>query len=68
MDGDGIVWLTLDSVGRGTNILSDPVIGELDELIGELEALPPRGLVITSGRPAVFIAGADVEAFARLRP
>lgn len=64
-DADGIAWLTLDLAGGGTNVLSSEVLEELEQVLGELEADRPQGLVIRSGKPGGFIAGADVNEFDR---
>ncbi len=57
--------LTLDTPGKGANVLSKSVLGELDS---HLEALEQRqdlaGLVVISGKPGQFIAGADLREFA----
>jgi 3-hydroxyacyl-CoA dehydrogenase/enoyl-CoA hydratase/3-hydroxybutyryl-CoA epimerase len=66
-DADGIVWLTLDKPGGSTNVLSRDILVELDGHIGSLRAAPPRGVVIRSGKPSGFIAGADVKEFVQLR-
>ena len=60
----GIAVLTFDTPGRGANILSRAV---LDELSSHLDALEQRkdlsGLIINSGKPGIFIAGADLNEF-----
>jgi len=60
-----IAVLTLDMPGKGANVLSRSV---LDELAEHLDALEKRsdlaGLVIISGKPGTFIAGADLREFA----
>ncbi len=60
-----IAALTLDMPGKGANILSCAV---LDELSGHLDKLEKRsdlaGLLIRSGKPGIFIAGADLREFA----
>jgi 3-hydroxyacyl-CoA dehydrogenase/enoyl-CoA hydratase/3-hydroxybutyryl-CoA epimerase len=66
-DADGVAWLTFDKPGRSTNVLSRAVLLELDALLRELAASPPRGLVIRSGKSSGFIAGADVKEFSELR-
>ena len=59
-----IALLTLDMPDKGANILSRSV---LDELAAHLDNLEQReglsGLVITSAKPGIFIAGADVREF-----
>ncbi len=60
-----IALLTLDMPDKGANILSSSV---LDELAGHLDQLQSRrdlaGLIIGSGKPGMFIAGADLREFA----
>ncbi|MGH8149500.1 MAG: 3-hydroxyacyl-CoA dehydrogenase NAD-binding domain-containing protein [Steroidobacteraceae bacterium] len=62
-DADGIVWLTLDKPGTSTNVLSREVLGELGRQLEPLAAARPRGVVIRSGKPNGFIAGADIREF-----
>ena len=60
---DGVCWLTLDRSGESANSLSQDVLEELESIVGGLEAQPPRGLVLQSGKPGSFIVGADVREF-----
>jgi 3-hydroxyacyl-CoA dehydrogenase/enoyl-CoA hydratase/3-hydroxybutyryl-CoA epimerase len=60
---DGVHILHIDVVGSSVNVLSAPVLDELDALLGELEADPPKALVIASAKPTGFIAGADIKEF-----
>ena len=62
-DMDGVCWLTLDRAGESANSLSQDVLEELEQIVGELETHPPRGLVLQSGKPGSFIVGADVREF-----
>ncbi len=62
-DAEGIVWLTLDKPGSSTNVLGRAVIEELGALIEPLAADPPKGVIIRSGKPSGFIAGADIKEF-----
>lgn len=59
-----IALLTFDLPGKGANVLSRFVLAELRE---HLEALQKRkdvaGLIIKSGKPGTFIAGADLREF-----
>ncbi|MDE0735403.1 MAG: 3-hydroxyacyl-CoA dehydrogenase NAD-binding domain-containing protein [Pirellulaceae bacterium] len=59
-----IAVLTLDVPGKSANTLSSSVLQELSD---HLDALQPRddlaGLIITSGKPDMFIAGADLREF-----
>jgi 3-hydroxyacyl-CoA dehydrogenase / enoyl-CoA hydratase / 3-hydroxybutyryl-CoA epimerase len=65
-DTDGIVWLTLDKPSSSTNVLSREVLAELAQVLERLAATPPRGVVIRSGKPNGFIAGADVREFTKI--
>lgn len=65
-EADGLAWLDIDCAGSTTNVLSAAVMAELAAVLDVLEAQAPRALVIASAKPAGFIAGADIEEFARL--
>jgi 3-hydroxyacyl-CoA dehydrogenase / enoyl-CoA hydratase / 3-hydroxybutyryl-CoA epimerase len=62
-DADNIAWLLLDRTGESVNTLSEAVLSELDDLLDALIAEPPKGLVLRSGKPSGFIAGADIRDF-----
>jgi 3-hydroxyacyl-CoA dehydrogenase/enoyl-CoA hydratase/3-hydroxybutyryl-CoA epimerase len=66
-DADALAWLTLDRAGATTNTLSRAVLEELGDALDRLQAEPPRGLVVRSGKPNGFIAGADVDEFGDIR-
>jgi 3-hydroxyacyl-CoA dehydrogenase/enoyl-CoA hydratase/3-hydroxybutyryl-CoA epimerase len=59
-DADGIAWLIIDKQSASTNTLSEDVISELDDVLATIEREAPKGLVIRSGKPGGFIAGADI--------
>ena len=63
---DGIGVLTLDVPERSANTLSSAVLIELESVLTGIEAAPPRGLIIRSGKKSGFIAGADVHEFTTL--
>ncbi|HZN35271.1 MAG TPA: 3-hydroxyacyl-CoA dehydrogenase NAD-binding domain-containing protein, partial [Pirellulaceae bacterium] len=59
-----IALVTFDLPGKGANILSRSVLQELAAILDQLQ--PRRdlaGLVIRSGKPGTFIAGADIREF-----
>jgi len=62
--GDGIAALTFDLSDQKVNIISEPVLDELEE---HIEAVSKdkqiRALLIKSGKPSQFIAGADIHRF-----
>ena len=62
-DNDGIVWLRLDKANSSANVLSTEVMMELNEIADGLQAQPPRGLVLFSGKHNGFIMGADINEF-----
>ena len=64
---DGLAILTFDLPGEKVNKLSTSVVGELADVLVRLQREARiRGLLIRSGKPDVFIAGADVKEFAAL--
>jgi 3-hydroxyacyl-CoA dehydrogenase/enoyl-CoA hydratase/3-hydroxybutyryl-CoA epimerase len=62
-DDDGIAWLVIDKQGASANTLSEDVLTELDAALSAIERARPKGLVIRSGKPGGFIAGADIGEF-----
>ncbi len=65
-DMDGVCWLTLDRAGETANSLSNEVLTELEQIVSALEAAPPKGLVLQSGKKKSFIVGADVREFEQI--
>ena len=60
-----IAVLTLDDPQKGANVLSRSVLDEFDAHLKTLEKRSDlSGLVIRSGKPGSFIAGADLREFA----
>ena len=70
VDADGIAWLTFDRPESKANILTRGVMERLDSLLAEVEsgagAGRVRALVVTSGKPGMFIAGADIDEIAHI--
>ncbi len=64
---DGLATLTFDTPGKSVNVFGRAVIEELAQVV---EALEERNdikcLVLLSGKPSNFIAGADVDEIARI--
>lgn len=58
---DGIAWLRLDDPGKKVNTLSTRLFDWFEGQIARLERERPEGLVIYSGKPDGFVAGADLE-------
>jgi len=66
-DDDNICWLHLDVAAASTNVLSFPVIQELNQILDQEIQSPPRGLVFVSNKTNGFIAGADIKEFTELK-
>ena len=65
---NGIAIVTLDVPGEPVNTLSPPMIEEFGALLERLRSDGGvRAVVLISGKPENFIAGADIEEFTRLR-
>ncbi len=59
----GIEHIVLDMPNKSANVLTAEFFAELDELLGRLESSPPSlGIVISSAKAGIYIAGADVVA------
>ncbi|KRC85492.1 Fatty acid oxidation complex subunit alpha [compost metagenome] len=65
-DPDGLAWLTFDRAGSAVNALSADTMAELAVVLDALDADPPKGLIIQSGKATGFIVGADINEFASL--
>ncbi len=65
---DGIGWLVLDLPGEPVNKITRAVRHELDEALDRLVADKEiRAVVLISGKPDSFIAGADIDEFVALK-
>lgn len=65
-DTSGVVWLHLNVAGEPVNVLSTAVFTELEAILDDLEASPPKGLAFISDKDSGFIAGADIKEFTKL--
>jgi 3-hydroxyacyl-CoA dehydrogenase/enoyl-CoA hydratase/3-hydroxybutyryl-CoA epimerase/3-hydroxyacyl-CoA dehydrogenase/enoyl-CoA hydratase/3-hydroxybutyryl-CoA epimerase/enoyl-CoA isomerase len=69
LDADGIARITFDQPGSRANTLHRGVIAELEKLAGQLEARSDlQGVIFASGKPGMFIAGADINELAAVTP
>lgn len=60
-----IAVLTFDAPGKGANVLSSHVMAELERHLDELAKRDNLGgIIVRSGKPGAFIAGADITEFA----
>ena len=58
----GLAHLVMDHAARKLNVLDADAIASLESTLSDLEGTPPRGLIVLSGKPGSFIAGADIDA------
>src|SRR5262249_60936293 len=67
MQPDGIAHLVMDHPARKVNVLDAEALGDLGPALDQLESAPSLpGVVVMSGKPGSFIAGADVAAIGSL--
>jgi 3-hydroxyacyl-CoA dehydrogenase/enoyl-CoA hydratase/3-hydroxybutyryl-CoA epimerase/enoyl-CoA isomerase len=61
LDGN-IALVTIDQPGSRANTLGQAMLGELEAMFAQLQARSDlRGLIFKSGKPGMFIAGADLR-------
>lgn len=65
-DPDGLAWVTIDVADSAANTLGSEVLVEFAQVLDAMDRIKPRGMVIRSGKDAGFIAGADLEEYARI--
>src|SRR4051812_4462455 len=58
---DGVAWLRLDDPGKKVNPLPTRLFDWFEDQVARVERERPEGLVIYSGKPDGFVAGADLE-------
>jgi 3-hydroxyacyl-CoA dehydrogenase/enoyl-CoA hydratase/3-hydroxybutyryl-CoA epimerase len=67
IDADGIATWTIDVPGRSMNVFTLDFFPRLQSLVEAAAADPAvRGVVITSGKPGTFVAGADLTMLQQL--
>jgi len=65
---DGVLVVTLDVPGEKVNTLSRALMNELDVALGEIESsMGVTAVVLRSGKPEGFVAGADIRDFGTIR-
>ena len=65
-DDDGLLWLSIDVADASANVLSADVMAELNTILDDVQATPPRGLIVHSGKDGAFIMGADIKEFTKI--
>lgn len=63
---DEILWLKMDAHDNSTNVLSNEVFTELQQILTYLVRSIPAGVAITSNKAKGFIAGADINEFTQI--
>jgi 3-hydroxyacyl-CoA dehydrogenase/enoyl-CoA hydratase/3-hydroxybutyryl-CoA epimerase len=64
---DGVLVISLDVPGEKVNTLGPGMIAEFESLLGEVERDPSvRAIVVRSGKPDSFVAGADIKEFTKI--
>ncbi|WP_419163948.1 enoyl-CoA hydratase-related protein [Candidatus Palauibacter sp.] len=70
IDADKIAWLVFDTPGAQVNLLDIRTMRHLDRCLSELESRiatgHPVAVILWSGKPGTFIAGADVNEIAKV--
>src|SRR5437879_4482336 len=69
MRPDSIGVLTFDQPGSRANTLGQGVLGEFEDVLAQLKARTDlKGLILRSGKPGMFIAGADLKELGGAKP
>src|ERR1700722_11231230 len=64
-----VALLTLDQPGSRANTLGQAVQGDLEAAVAQLQSRTDlRGLILISGKPGMFIAGADLKELGGAKP
>src|SRR5437016_5875016 len=64
-----IALLTLDQPGSRANTLGQAVLGDLEAAVVDVSRnVKLRGVILRSGKPAMFIAGADLKELGGAKP
>lgn len=66
-DSQGIVWLAVDVPDATVNTLKAEAFHDVGDILTELEARPPKGVIVYSLKRDHFIAGADVSMIDRCK-
>src|SRR5215211_6695641 len=66
LTSDGSCLLTFDRPGSSANVFDRVTLEELEAHLAAIEKESGlRGVILTSAKPKIFIAGADLNAFAQ---
>ena len=62
-DANRLAWLCIDKGDGSANVLSGPVLTELDSILERFENDLPAGVALYSGKRNGFVMGADIKEF-----
>jgi 3-hydroxyacyl-CoA dehydrogenase/enoyl-CoA hydratase/3-hydroxybutyryl-CoA epimerase len=62
----GMAHLVVDHPARKLNVLDADAVASLEAALTDLESALPTAVIVVSGKPGSFIAGADVDAIGAL--
>ena len=67
---DGIAQITFDQPGSKANTLGQAILAEFETILDQLVETRTdlRGLILTSAKPGMFIAGADLKELGSAQP
>src|SRR5271169_852916 len=66
-DTEGIAWVLFDDPGSKVNILGFGQMERLNAIRDELSKRKPKAVIFISGKPGIFIAGADINELGKIR-
>lgn len=65
---NGVYVVTIDSPGAKVNALNEQIMKEVKDVVNEVESNPSiEAVVLISGKPGCFIAGADIKMIEKLK-
>ena len=66
IDSEGIGWVTFDDPSAKVNLINPAVALQLGKILEDLAQRRPKAVVFISGKPDVFIAGADIKEISKI--
>ena len=66
-DADRVATILFDVPGKSVNTLAKQVWADLNRAIEQVESEKPRAVILASGKPKSFIAGADLKVLSSLQ-
>src|SRR5579862_6337969 len=66
-DADGIAWVIFDDPDAKVNVLGVETVTRLDKTLDGFLKQKPKAVIFISGKPRIFIAGADIKELEKIR-